>query len=94
MDNIKILILEDDLTDADLLDRELMRSGMCFISEVVNNREGYMNALKNFNPDIILSDYSLPAFDAVTAFRIKQNKSPNIPFIIVFVNSFCHFFNV
>jgi PAS domain S-box-containing protein len=81
--NLKILILEDNETDADLLKRELRRSGLSFISKVVQAREAYEKALQNFNPDIILSDYSLPAFDAATAFHIKQDKFPHIPFIIV-----------
>lgn len=81
--NLKILILEDNREDADLIQRELKKSGLSFTSQIVQEREGYENALENFAPDIILSDYSLPAFDAVTAFRIKQHKSPHVPFIIV-----------
>jgi len=81
--NLKILILEDNETDADLLKRELRRSGLSFISKVVQARETFEMALEHFNPNIILSDYSLPAFDAVTAFQIKQDKFPHIPFIIV-----------
>ena len=81
--DLKILILEDNQIDADLIHHELKRSGLSFISVIVQTREEFENALENFNPDIILSDYSLPAFDAVLAFSIKQNKSPHIPFIIV-----------
>ncbi len=80
---LKILILEDNQDDVDLLYRELKKSGLSFISRIVQTREEFEDALDNFGPDIILSDYSLPAFDAVTAFRIKQDKSPYIPFIIV-----------
>src|ERR1035438_5949927 len=80
---LKILILEDNQNDVDLLHRELNKSGLNFTSRIVQTREEYENALENFGPDIILADYSLPAFDAVTAFRIKQKKSPHIPFIIV-----------
>ena len=79
----KILILEDNDADADLLCRELKRSGMHFSSKLVQNRRDYEHALENFHPDIILSDYSLPSFDAVTAFNIKQSRSPLLPFIIV-----------
>jgi len=79
----KILILEDNQSDIDLLQRELKKNGFSFISEVVQTRESFENALDNFIPDIILSDYSLPRFDGVSAFQIKQNKSPDIPFIIV-----------
>jgi len=80
---LKILILEDNPIDADLIHRQLNKSGLSFTSEIVHTRKNYEYALDNFNPDIILSDYSLPGFDAVTAFRIKQNKFPDIPFIIV-----------
>ena len=79
----KILILEDNQSDADLLLRELKKSGLRFTSEIVQTRLAFEHALQNFNPDIILSDYSLPSFDAITAFRIKQSKYPHIPFIIV-----------
>jgi PAS domain S-box-containing protein len=79
----KILILEDNQSDADLLLRELKKSGLRFTSEIVQTRLAFEHALQNFNPDIILSDYSLPSFDAITAFRIKQSKYPLIPFIIV-----------
>ena len=80
---LRILILEDDQNDADLLNRELNKSGLSFTSETVQTHEKFEYALEHFAPDLIISDYSLPSFDAVTAFDIKQNKSPHIPFIIV-----------
>ena len=80
---LKILILEDNQSDADLLCRTLVKSGMEFTSQVVQTRKDYEQALESFNPDLILSDYSLPAFDAVTAFEIKQQNHSMIPFIIV-----------
>ncbi|MGF7080988.1 ATP-binding protein [Mucilaginibacter sp. UYCu711] len=83
MNEPKILILEDNDSDADLLCRELKKSGINFTSKVVQNRNDYERALKSFQPDIILSDYSLPSFDAVTAFNIKQSHYPLLPFIIV-----------
>jgi DNA-binding NtrC family response regulator len=82
-DNFKVLIIEDNQSDIDLLQRELKKNGLIFISEVVQTRESFEHALVNFIPDIILSDYSLPSFDGVTAFNIKQIKSPDIPFIIL-----------
>ncbi|HEY8970396.1 MAG TPA: ATP-binding protein [Puia sp.] len=39
--------------------------------------------MKDFNPDIVLSDYVLPNFDGATAFYIKKEMSPDVPFIIV-----------
>ncbi|MHB1147778.1 MAG: response regulator, partial [Lutibacter sp.] len=82
-DNLKILILEVNPYDADLIQRELKKSGFRFTSEIVQTRESYESTLDSFKPDIILSDYSLPSFDGIAAFHIKQKKSPDIPFIIV-----------
>lgn len=81
--HLNILILEDNQSDADLVARELKRNGLNFTSKIVETRESFEDALENFCPDIILSDYTLPSFDGVTAFTISKQKSPGIPFIIV-----------
>ncbi|WP_051662679.1 hybrid sensor histidine kinase/response regulator [Flavobacterium sp. KJJ] len=80
---IKILILEDNSSDADLILRQLHKSGMNFLSKTVETRKMFEEALENFSPDIILSDYSLPTFDAVSAFGLLKNRKLNIPFIII-----------
>ncbi|MDO8316090.1 MAG: PAS domain S-box protein [Flavobacterium sp.] len=83
VENIKILILEDNQSDVDLLQRELKKSELTYTSEIVQTRRAFENGLENFKPDLILADYSLSSFDGVTAFMIKQNTYPDIPFIIV-----------
>ncbi|HEV8282888.1 MAG TPA: PAS domain-containing protein [Chitinophagaceae bacterium] len=84
MENIvKILILEHDASDVELLQYELKKNSFEYTSQVVEDREGFEHALLYFNPEIILSDYSLPSFDAVAAFNIKQKILPDVPFIIV-----------
>ena len=80
---LKILFVEDSPVDNDLINLELRRSKLVYTSEMVETREAFENALENFKPDIILSDYSLPSFDGLSAFHIKQKKYPDIPFIIV-----------
>lgn len=80
---LKILVLEDNQSDADLLQRELKQSGLDFTFEVVQTRNDFEYALVHFAPDIILSDYTLPSFDAGSAFKMKQNINAQIPFIIV-----------
>src|SRR4029077_3575251 len=82
-EKIKILIVEDNKRDADLLQRHLTKSELNFVSEVVQTKEGFESALDKLIPDIIISDYSLPSFDGVSAFHIKQQKHPDIPFIIL-----------
>jgi DNA-binding NtrC family response regulator len=80
---LKILIVEDNQSDADLIQRELKKNGLSFFAEIVETKESFEDILEKFTPDIILSDYSLPAFDGLSAFYISQSNSPDTPFIIV-----------
>ncbi|MCX6294844.1 MAG: response regulator [Bacteroidetes bacterium] len=80
---LKILILEDNPIDADLIHRELKKSGLIFTHEVVQTRDEFELSIENFKPDLILSDFSLPSFDGLSAFKIKQEKIPGIPFMII-----------
>lgn len=79
----KLLILEHEPGDVDLLVYELDKGGLDYIAEIVTTRESFIKALSGFRPDIILSDYSLPSFDGVSAYLITQQVCPNTPFIIV-----------
>lgn len=83
MNRLKILILEDNQFDALLIQRELEKSGWNYVSKIVQTKPDFIAAINNFKPSIILSDYSLPSFDGVTAFQIKEAKFPDTPFIIV-----------
>ena len=80
---IKILVVEDNNADADLIIRNLRQSEMSFISKIVESKKEFQESLDTFCPDIVLSDFSLPAFDAVTAFNTLKEKNLKIPFIIV-----------
>lgn len=79
----KILHLEDKRSDSDLVKRELQKCDIPFEYLLTGNRKGFENALIEFNPDLILSDYALPSFQGSSAFTIKQKLSPHAPFIIV-----------
>ena len=80
---LRILILEDVPADAELMERELRRAGFGFSSKLVDTREDFLKELKDFAPDIILSDYMLPHFDGMAALEITKELAPTIPFIIV-----------
>ena len=80
---IKLLILEHDENDLELLLYELKKSDLELAPKIVGTKEQFTQALADFCPDVILSDYSLPGFDGITAFRIKQEICPHVPFIIV-----------
>jgi len=80
---IKILMLEDSEWDAELILRELTKSGINFTYKIVNTREDYENMLNAYTPDVILSDHSLPNFSSTEAFAIHQLNDISIPFILV-----------
>lgn len=80
---LRILILEDVPTDAELMIEELAEAGMTFVSKRVAAKASFVNAIADFSPDIILSDYSLPSFDGLAALKIARDKCPDVPFIFV-----------
>jgi PAS domain S-box-containing protein len=80
---LKILHLEDLASDAELVERALRKANLVFDKRVVDNREDFIEALRTFVPDIILSDHSLPAFDSLEALKITREKSITTPFILI-----------
>ncbi|MDP2335071.1 MAG: PAS domain S-box protein [Bacteroidota bacterium] len=80
---LRILILEDDSTDAELMQRELRNAGITFSPMLVASRKEFIKGLDQFSPDLILADYKLPSFDGISALAISQEKYPDIPFIFV-----------
>lgn len=82
-DTIRILLAEDNINDVKLLEKEFTKNGMKFSIHVVDNDSEYRKALEEIKPDIILSDYTMPVFDGLTALRIRMEKAPMVPFIIV-----------
>jgi PAS domain S-box-containing protein len=82
-EELRILILEDVPADAELMERELRKGGIKFSSKRVETREDFLKELKEFAPDIILSDYKLPHFDGMAALEITKELAPTIPFILV-----------
>ncbi len=79
----RILIVEHNRHDIELVEYELKKGHIDYIAEVVQNEKEYMEALTRFIPDLILCDYSLPSFDGNTAFRIRESIVPETPFIFV-----------
>ena len=82
-ESIRILFVEDILSDARIIWHEIVKSNIRFEKKLVETRDDYISALKSFIPDIILSDYSLPQFDGMTALTLKNELAPDIPFILV-----------
>lgn len=83
---IKILHLEDEESDADLVRIILNRANLSAHIKVVDNKHAYKEALTDFSPDVILSDHSLPSFNSEEALTMFLETGRSIPFILVTAN--------
>ncbi|HTH47595.1 MAG TPA: response regulator [Candidatus Limnocylindria bacterium] len=79
---IRILIVEDRAIDAELLVREVQRAGFQPEWQRVELEADFLAALDN-PPDLVLSDYSLPHFDGITAVVLLRQRGLDTPFILV-----------
>jgi PAS domain S-box-containing protein/diguanylate cyclase (GGDEF)-like protein len=79
----RIILVEDSTTDAELELHALRRAGIQFVPEIVETEDAFRNAAIGFDADIIISDYSLPNFDGMSALRIARDLCPAVPFIFV-----------
>ncbi|HZF22649.1 MAG TPA: PAS domain S-box protein, partial [Burkholderiales bacterium] len=80
---IRILFVEDVISDFELTIRELKQAGVACAVHRVDTREGLLRELKDFEPDVILSDFSLPTFDGLSVLMIVRELRPDIPCIFV-----------
>ncbi len=82
-DELNVLILEDEPTDAELIERALQEDGIVFSSLCVDSQDSFISALKEFKPDLVLADYKMPSFTGLEALAITLKQLPDIPFIFV-----------
>ena len=80
---LRILHLEDDPLDSDLIVTTLEQGGIACRSQRVDNQHAFNAALQEGQVDIILADYSLPGFDGLAALGLAQHVAPHIPFLFV-----------
>jgi len=83
MQDLRVLIVEDDPTDAELAVRQLVKSGVRCLPRVVATEPAFRAALREFEPHLILSDFTMPAFDGMTALAIAVETAPDVPFIFL-----------
>jgi len=80
---IKILMLEDLLADAEMIEYTLHKANFNFTTKRVETKEQYIKSFEEFEPDVILCDHSLPDINSEEALQIYKSKKSNIPFILV-----------
>jgi CheY-like chemotaxis protein len=80
---VRILILEDRASDEELMKFELEEAGIDFTSKWVKTEKEYVQALLDYSPDLILSDYDLPQYDGALALVEAKKRRADVPFILV-----------
>src|ERR1700742_116945 len=80
---LNILLVEDSAADAELVVRELQRGGAEPVVQRVETASAFNTALAADGWDLIIADYHLPAFGALEALQLLQERGDDLPFIIV-----------
>lgn len=83
MTPLRILHLEDDPMDAELVMSTLEAEEIVFDMVRVTTRDDFVAALESDGFDMVFADYSLPSFDGFSALEILRKKCPDVPFIFV-----------
>ena len=80
---LRILHLEDNPIDVELINAQLQRQGISCSVKRVATRAAFQAALEQTAVDLILSDSNLPAFDGLSALKMAAEKCSGTPFIFV-----------
>ena len=80
---LRVLLVEDQDSDAVLVTRELKRAELLCETRQVQTEAAFRRELSAFAPDIVLADYSIPGFGGMPALEILQAAAPLVPLIIV-----------
>lgn len=82
-DKIRILLVEDSVADAELNKREARKVLENCSFKLVETEETFLEELNNWQPHLVLSDYSMPVFDGLSALALVLRYAPETPVIIV-----------
>jgi signal transduction histidine kinase len=79
----RILMLDDAPADAELIERELKTAGIPYEGRLVSTGDAFRRSLASFEPDLVLSDYTVPSFGGVQALELVRAASKDLPFVLV-----------
>jgi DNA-binding NarL/FixJ family response regulator len=80
---LRVLVLEDREADGELMIHALRDSNRLIEAQRVSTRDEFVQALRGFAPDVVLSDHSLSAYNAPAAMRDLRAMRPTTPLIVV-----------
>ena len=81
--SVRLLIVEDVATEAEIAVRRLKKAGHACTWQRVETEPEFREALRDFKPDLILSDFALPHFDGFAALATAAADAPDVPFIFL-----------
>jgi response regulator of citrate/malate metabolism len=81
--SLRILLVEDHKTDAELIIRQIHKIVKSPLIEVTDNLEGCKELLLKFAPDVVLSDYNLPQCTGLDIMELVRDHDENIDFIFI-----------
>ena len=80
---IRVLMVEDFAADARLIEFELEQAGYELVTRRVVSAREMSAALDEEPPDLIICDYTLPAFSAPDALELVKARGLDVPFFVV-----------
>ena len=80
---LQILLIEDNPADAELITYELRRAEVDHESRTVATKKDFLGELRKKPPDAIISDFSMPQFNALDALHALKSQRVEVPFIVV-----------
>jgi two-component system sensor histidine kinase NreB len=80
---LKILLLEDNATDAEMVQRVLTKSKLNCEFRLAVDKKSFLSHIETFSPDVVLSDHSLPQISSYEALDLTRQKLPQATFILV-----------
>ena len=83
LEKLRILHLEDDSGDAELVSLRLKEEGLLHEMRWVQGREDFELAIREDEFDLVLADYSLRGFSGLEALGLIRGSLANLPFIFV-----------
>ncbi len=80
---LRILLVEDLPSDAELAERELKRQGIHYTLKITDNKEDFLRELEDFQPDLVISDYLLPQFDGMEVIKLTAGYDESVPVLVL-----------
>jgi len=80
---LRVLHVEDNELDAELVAQALRKGGFSFSVVVVQTETGFERQLRLQSPDVVIADYNLPQWKGMEALDVLRREGLEIPLILV-----------